>query len=124
MADVFDLLFKSSSIKDPDCLSPVDKVDWKWDLSKRAMWEGTQLANAWVQDRSTLLAAWGMAIALTQPFFSQDPRHPAEARPCLMNVPSSANVSQGIGLFGGTMYEQITLLTIHFLRDPQFPEPI
>eukprot|EP00972_Heterocapsa_arctica_P101074 14897113-Heterocapsa_arctica.AAC.1 len=65
-----------------------------------------------------------MAIALTQPFFTQDPACPAKARPCVKHVPRDAGVSQGVAMFGGTMYEQMSLLTIHFLRVPQFPAPI
>eukprot|EP00972_Heterocapsa_arctica_P034594 5093935-Heterocapsa_arctica.AAC.1 len=65
-----------------------------------------------------------MAIALTQPFFSQDPERPAEARPCVNNVPHDARVSTGVAVFVGTMYEQVSMLTIHFLRVPHFPGPI
>eukprot|EP00972_Heterocapsa_arctica_P042370 6245307-Heterocapsa_arctica.AAC.1 len=86
----------------PAELTPVEKVDYHWTLEMRNIWQGTQLCNAWVQDRSTLLAARGMAIALTQPFFTQDPSSPAKARPCVKHIPRDAGVSQGVSMFGGT----------------------
>eukprot|EP00972_Heterocapsa_arctica_P106477 15684124-Heterocapsa_arctica.AAC.1 len=68
----------------------------------RDVWKGTQLRDAWVKDRSTFLASLGMAIALTQPFFTQNPDKPAEAHPCVQNVPRDAGVSPGVAVFGGT----------------------
>eukprot|EP00972_Heterocapsa_arctica_P101691 14984001-Heterocapsa_arctica.AAC.1 len=65
-----------------------------------------------------------MAIALTQPFFTQNPDKPADARPCVKNIPHDARVCPGVAVFGGTMYEQVSLQTIHFLRVPLFPGPI
>eukprot|EP00972_Heterocapsa_arctica_P006670 975768-Heterocapsa_arctica.AAC.1 len=46
----------------PAELTPVERVDYHWALEMRNIWQGTQLCNAWVQDRSMLLAAWGMVI--------------------------------------------------------------
>eukprot|EP00972_Heterocapsa_arctica_P032175 4740521-Heterocapsa_arctica.AAC.1 len=90
MAQVFDELLRPREHKDPSTLTPVEKVEYKWGLEMRDVWKGTQLRDAWVKDRSTLLAAWGMAIALTQPFFTQNPDRPAEARPCVKSVPHDA----------------------------------
>eukprot|EP00972_Heterocapsa_arctica_P041838 6168205-Heterocapsa_arctica.AAC.1 len=83
MALVFGKLLHFKGMQDPADLTQVEKVDYHWSLEMRNIWQGTQLRNAWVRDRSTLLAAWGMAIALTQPFFAQDPSAPAKARPCV-----------------------------------------
>eukprot|EP00972_Heterocapsa_arctica_P021204 3121248-Heterocapsa_arctica.AAC.1 len=66
MAQVFDKLLHSSTMQKPEGLAPVERANYKWDLEMRDIWKGTQLRDAWVQDRITLLAAWGMAIALTQ----------------------------------------------------------
>eukprot|EP00972_Heterocapsa_arctica_P114312 16441784-Heterocapsa_arctica.AAC.1 len=94
MSQAFKRLLRSQDTIDPSKLTSLQKLDFKWSLEMRGVWKGTQLRDAWVTDRSSLLCAWGLAIALTQPFFMQHPERPADARARLDRIPADAGVCQ------------------------------
>eukprot|EP00972_Heterocapsa_arctica_P018665 2759990-Heterocapsa_arctica.AAC.1 len=96
MSVAFDRLLHSNDNIDPSRHAPMQNIDFKWALEMRGIWKGTQLRDAWITDRGSLQCAWGLAIALTQPFFTQNPDRPADARARLDHIPSDAGVCRGV----------------------------